>query len=89
MPECSRRKTHWRSDRELREPENPVQIAIADVMSQFCGVAVTDMAVGIDGCAAPVFGITMKAMALAYARLISPPASSIKPRVMHANESFE
>jgi L-asparaginase II len=55
--------------------ENPVQKTIADVVSQFSGVAVTDMAVGVDGCAAPVFGITVKAMALAYARLVSPPAS--------------
>ncbi len=54
-------------------PENPVQKAIADTMAQFSGVAVTDMAIGIDGCAAPIFGITVKAMALAYARLVSPP----------------
>src|ERR1044072_1845884 len=54
-------------------PENPVQKAIADAVSQFSGVPVTDMAVGIDGCAAPIFGITVKAMALAYARLGSPP----------------
>jgi L-asparaginase II len=54
---------------------NPVQKAIADVVSQFSGVVVTDMAVGVDGCSAPVFGITVKAMALAYARLVSPPAS--------------
>ncbi|HEU5460610.1 MAG TPA: asparaginase, partial [Pyrinomonadaceae bacterium] len=57
------------------EAENPIQIAIADVMSQFCDVAVTDMNVGLDGCAVPVFGITVKAMALAYARLVSPPAT--------------
>src|SRR4026209_1691051 len=56
-------------------PENPVQKAIVDVVSQFSGVAVTDMAIGIDGCTAPAFGITMKAMALAYARLVAPPAS--------------
>lgn len=56
-------------------PENPVQKMIADVVSQFSDVAVTDMAVGIDGCAAPIFGITVKAMALAYARLVAPPAS--------------
>src|SRR6185503_12010074 len=43
-------------------PENPVQKAIVDVVSQFSGVAVTDMAIGIDGCTAPAFGITMKAM---------------------------
>ncbi len=55
-------------------PENPVQKAIADVVSKFSDVAVTDMAVGIDGCGAPIFGITMKAMALAFARLVSPPA---------------
>lgn len=56
-------------------PSSPVQKAIANVMSQFSGVPVTDMAVGIDGCSAPIFGITMKAMALAYARLVSPPSS--------------
>lgn len=61
------------------QAENPVQIAIADAMSQFCGIAVTDMVVGIDGCAVPVFGITVKAMALAYARLVSPPATFDKP----------
>ena len=56
-------------------PENPVQKAIAEAVSQFSGVAVTDMAVGVDGCAVPAFGITGKAMALAYARLVSPPAN--------------
>lgn len=55
--------------------ENLVQKLIADAVSQFSDVAVTDLAVGIDGCAAPVFGITVKAMAFAYARLVSPPAS--------------
>jgi len=59
--------------------ENPVQQAIADAISQFSDIAVTDMSVGIDGCAVPVFGITVKAMALAYARLISPPRSFDKP----------
>jgi L-asparaginase II len=56
-------------------PENAVQKAIAEVVSRFSGVPVIDMAVGVDGCAAPVFGITVKAMALAYARLVAPPAS--------------
>lgn len=54
-------------------PESPVQLAIADVVSEFSGIAVEDLAVGIDGCGVPVFGITVKAMALAYARLVSPP----------------
>jgi L-asparaginase II len=75
-------------------PENPVQKAIADAMSKFSDVAVTDMVVGVDGCGAPIFGITMKAMALAYARLVSPPpdfdkatrdACELLVRVMSAN----
>ncbi len=56
-------------------PENPVQIEIARAVSQFTDVAVEDMAVGIDGCAAPIFGISIWAMALAYARLVAPPES--------------
>jgi L-asparaginase II len=38
-----------------------------------------DLAVGIDGCGVPVFGITMKAMALAFARLIAPPVEFDQP----------
>ena len=56
-------------------PVNPVQKAIADAVSKFSDIAVTDMAVAVDGCGAPIFGITVKAMALAYARLVSPPAN--------------
>ena len=63
------------STEDYNAADNPVQLAIAEAVSQFSGVAVTDMAVAIDGCAVPVFGITMKAMALASARLVSPPAA--------------
>jgi L-asparaginase II len=57
------------------EPENPVQLAIGKTIAQFSDIAVEDLAVGTDGCAVPVFGLTMKAMALAYARLVAPPSS--------------
>jgi L-asparaginase II len=53
--------------------ENPVQLAIIDTISQFSGISIEDIAVGIDGCGVPVFGITVKAMALMYARLVAPP----------------
>jgi L-asparaginase II len=56
-------------------PEHPVQLAIGKAIAQFADVPVEDLAVGVDGCAVPVFGITIKAMALAYARLVSPPLS--------------
>jgi L-asparaginase II len=54
------------------EPTNPVQLAIGQVVSQFSDIAIEDISVGIDGCGVPVFGITVKAMALMYARLVSP-----------------
>jgi L-asparaginase II len=57
------------------EPQNPVQLAVGRTISQFSDVPLEDLAVGVDGCGVPVFGITVKAMALAYARLISPPPS--------------
>ncbi|HEU4766645.1 MAG TPA: asparaginase, partial [Pyrinomonadaceae bacterium] len=55
-------------------PENPVQIEIARAVAQFTDVPLEDLAVGIDGCAAPIFGVSVRAMALAYARLVSVPA---------------
>jgi L-asparaginase II len=56
------------------EPGNPVQKAIGGVVEQFSEVSIEDIAVGTDGCGVPVFGITVKAMALMYARLVSPPS---------------
>ena len=56
------------------EPTNPVQLAIGKTVAQFSGIAIEDIAVGTDGCGVPVFGITVKGMALMYARLVSTPA---------------
>lgn len=54
--------------------EHPVQQAAARAVAQFAGVAVTDLAVGLDGCGVPAFGVSVRAMALMYARLLAPPA---------------
>jgi L-asparaginase II len=56
------------------EPSNPVQLAIGKTVSEFAAIPIEDIAVGVDGCGVPVFGITVKAMALMYARLVSLPA---------------
>ncbi|CDM66840.1 asparaginase [Pyrinomonas methylaliphatogenes] len=56
-------------------PSNPAQRLIAKVIEQFSGVPVEDIAVGIDGCGVPVFGLTVRAMALMYARLVAPPSN--------------
>jgi L-asparaginase II len=55
------------------QPDNPVQLNIARCISQFSGVPVEDIAVGIDGCGVPTFGVTVRAMALMYARLVAVP----------------
>lgn len=60
-------------------PENPVQLAIGRAVSQFTDVPFEDLSVGVDGCSAPIFGVSVRAMALAYARLVSPPDSFDKP----------
>jgi L-asparaginase II len=56
------------------QPDQPVQLMIGRTVAQFSGVPLEDIAVGTDGCGAPVFGITVRAMALMYARLVAPPA---------------
>jgi L-asparaginase II len=58
---------------DYTQASNPVQLMIGRTIEQFSGVPLEDIAVGIDGCAAPVFGVTVRAMALMYARLVLPP----------------
>jgi len=53
--------------------KSPVQQAISTVISQFSGVPSQKIEFGIDGCGVPVFAIPVEAMALMYARLVSPP----------------
>jgi L-asparaginase II len=56
------------------EPSSPVQLAVGRVIEQFSGVALEEMAVGVDGCGVPAFGVSVRAMALMAARLVAPPA---------------
>src|SRR5207248_70538 len=62
------------------ELSNPVQHMITQTVSDFSGVRVEDIAIGIDGCGVPVFGISVRAMAVMYARLISPPVKNYGSR---------
>ncbi|MGB7924434.1 MAG: asparaginase [Pyrinomonadaceae bacterium] len=55
------------------QPANPAQLLIGRTIAQFSGVPIEDIAVGVDGCGVPVFGVTVRAMALMYARLVAPP----------------
>jgi L-asparaginase II len=54
--------------------DNPVQQFITRMVAQFAGLSPAQLAVGVDGCGVPVFGLPVQAMALMYARLVAPPA---------------
>jgi L-asparaginase II len=55
-------------------PDNPVQQSILRAVAQFSGVPASEIVEGTDGCGVPVFGLSIRAMALMYARLVAPPA---------------
>jgi len=55
------------------QPNNPVQLEIANVVAQFSGFDTTQLIIGTDGCGAPVFAMPVQAMALMYARLVAAP----------------
>jgi L-asparaginase II len=61
------------------DPAGPVQQAILRAVAQFSGLRISEVAVGIDGCGVPVFGLPVRAMALTYARLVAPPAEFDEP----------
>lgn len=54
-------------------PDNPVQQMITKTIAQFSGVQLDEIVIAIDGCGAPVFGVSVLAMALMYARFVNPP----------------
>jgi len=54
---------------------SPVQQAIAKTVAEFSDIPVDQMAIGVDGCGVPVFGVPVRDMALMYARLVSPSRS--------------
>jgi L-asparaginase II len=53
------------------KPEHPVQRAIAKVIAEFSGLDLEDLVISVDGCSAATFAITVRQMALIYARLVN------------------
>src|SRR5215212_9076242 len=46
---------------EYDDPSGPVQLAVGRVIEQFSDTPLKDMAVGLDGCGVPTFGVTLHA----------------------------
>ncbi|MDH3493631.1 MAG: asparaginase [Acidobacteriota bacterium] len=55
-------------------PGDPLQGMILETVSVFTEVPAGEIKMGTDGCSAPNFAISLRAMARAYAKLINPPS---------------
>jgi L-asparaginase II len=52
--------------------EHPVQAAMLNVVADFAGLDVEQVAIGVDGCGVCTFGIPVAAMAVSFARIAQP-----------------
>lgn len=55
-----------------REPGHPVQELILENIARFTDLKPEEIAIGVDGCGVPCYGLSVQHMALAYARLMKP-----------------
>ncbi|CAN5768191.1 asparaginase [soil metagenome] len=55
--------------------ENPVQQKILETISLFTDTPTGEIKIATDGCAAPNFAVSVKAMARSFAKLVNPPES--------------
>jgi L-asparaginase II len=54
------------------DPSHPIQVEICRVIGQFCGLDPNEITLGIDGCGAPVHGVSMEQMAVSLVRFGDP-----------------
>jgi L-asparaginase II len=66
--------------KDYLNPDHPVQREILQTFSEMCGLSPDQVAVGTDGCSAPIFAIPLYNAALAYARLCDPVRGNVAPK---------
>jgi L-asparaginase II len=52
------------------DPTHPVQVQIRAALARFADIQPDEIVIAVDGCSAPVFGVTLEAMARSYAQLV-------------------
>ncbi len=67
------------STRDYLDSRHPIQIAIRDTLAEMSLVDPDTIGVGVDGCSAPCFALSLRACATAFARLADP-SSLPEPR---------
>ncbi len=55
------------------QPDNLIQQQVLASVARFAGVPTSEIVLATDGCGAPVFGLSLRVMALMFARLVAPP----------------
>jgi L-asparaginase II len=97
---CSGKHTGFLSYATLRglpledylNPEHPIQQTILSVFAEMCNFPKENVAIGIDGCSAPVFGVPLYNAAYAFARFCDPrtlpePRAAACRKIVHAMTS--
>jgi len=69
------------------DPDHPVQRRIRATLARFADEPVDEIKVAVDGCSAPVFGLSVEAMARSYARLAGAEHAGIEPELGAAAEA--
>ena len=69
------------------DPNHPIQRSIHSTLSIFTDTPADDIKIAIDGCSAPVFGLSVEAMARSYARLAGARQTRIEPDLIKAAEA--
>ena len=69
-----------------RSPEHPLQQAIRGTVAELAGEPVA--AVGVDGCGAPLFGLTLTGLARAFRALVLAPPGTAERRVADAMRAY-
>jgi len=66
--------------------QHPIQQQIRIVLARFADVPIDQIAIAVDGCSAPVFGLSIAAMARSYAQLVGVRHTDIEPELAMAAE---
>jgi L-asparaginase II len=74
----------WPLD-SYRDPEHPLQVAIAEKLAKLAGEPVAHT--GVDGCGAPLFALTLTGLARAFRALATAEPGSPERRVAQAIQS--
>ncbi len=65
---------------EYIDPSHPLQIEIVQNFATMCDLPVEEVMLGIDGCSAPNFAVSMYRAAYSFARLCDPEAGNVVPQ---------